>query len=342
MVKASRPRIALVTSGFGPRFGGIGVVAKGIPRALAADAEITIWRHRPNWPSPFRGIALLLRALAGSIRRPDFIIFTHIDLARLMLVSPLVRNVPYAVLIYGVEVWRPLDPQRRRVLERAAAVISISEFTVKKARETNPWLPETRVVWLGTDTHNDQTRQVTPIVLMLGRMASTERYKGHDKLIDAWPRVVAAVPGAQAVIIGDGDDRARLEKRAHRIPSITFAGFLSDERVQTLLRSSAALVSISSGEGFGLAALEAAAAGTPVIALKGTVTEELFPGGCGHVLLESLDADALAKALVSLLISSDRAQTIGSAGMRRVREMFTIEHFCQRLRTVLMPLLSAQ
>jgi hypothetical protein len=46
--------------------------------------------------------------------------------------------------------------------------------------------------------------------------------------------------------------------------------------------------------------------------------------------------------LVSLLISSDRAQTIGSAGMRRVREMFTIEHFCQRLRTVLMPLLSAQ
>jgi phosphatidyl-myo-inositol dimannoside synthase len=334
------PHMALVTSGFGTGLGGIGVVAAGIADALARDANITIWRHRPNWNRSARALALIVRALVGSFRPPDFILFTHIDLARLMLVLPLLRKVPYAVLIYGVEVWKPLDRRRRTSLERAAAIVAISEHTVRKAREANPWLPQAKVVWVGAAEREVPVRQqARAIVLILGRMASSERYKGHDALIDAWPRVLVAVPDARLVVGGYGDDRARLEARAAGSASITFTGFLSDEDRERLLRSSAVLVSISTSEGFGLAALEAAASGLPVIGLKGTVTEELFPDGSGHVLLDSTEPQELAGALIGLLTDEGRARAIGDAGRCRMREVFTTEQFNQRIRGAITPLI---
>jgi len=333
------PRMALVTSGFGPGLGGVGVVSAGIADALAQDVNLTVWRHRPDWPRWSRALAFMLRALAGSFRPPDFIVFTHVDLARATMVLPFLRDVPYAVLIYGVEVWRPLDRWRRASLERAAAILSISDFTVQKARDANPWLPDARVVWLGAEERNVHAREPTTLtVLMLGRMSSTERYKGHDAVIDAWPRVLAVVPDARLIIAGDGDDRVRLEARATGIPSITFTGFLSDEGRERLLVSSAVLVSISTGEGFGLAALEAAAAGVPVVGLKGTVAEELFPDGCGHVLLDSTEPQPLADALVGLLTDPGLARAIGEAGRRRMRNVFTIGHFNQRIRAAIAPL----
>ena len=46
------------------------------------------------------------------------------------------------------------------------------------------------------------------------RLASTERYKGHDELIAAWPQVVTAVPEAELLIVGGGDDDQRLKSVA--------------------------------------------------------------------------------------------------------------------------------
>jgi phosphatidyl-myo-inositol dimannoside synthase len=336
-----RPRMALVTSGLGPQFGGIGVVSADIADAFAADTDITIWRHHPDWPAHIRSVAFLARALAGVVHPPDFLLFTHVDLARVMAVLPFMKEVPYGVLVYGVEVWRPLDRLRRECLLGASAVLSISEYTVTKAREANPWLPDVKVVWLGAAERKATARkETTPTVLVLGRMASSERYKGHDAVIDAWSQVLASVPNARLVIAGGGDDRERLERKAAGTPSIRFTGFLSDEERDRLLGSSTVLVSISTGEGFGLAAVEAAFWGTPVVALKGTVTEELFPNGCGHVLLDSAEPRGLASALVGLLSDAERARAIGAAGLRRVREAFTIDKFHQRLRAAV-PLLSS-
>jgi phosphatidylinositol alpha-1,6-mannosyltransferase len=332
------PSIALVTSGLGPRFGGVGVVAAAVADALGSDAKIVIWRHRSNWPRWARPLTLMLRALVAFFRPPDFILFTHIDLARTTLALPLLGNVPYAVLIYGVEVWVPLDRWRRNSLEGAAVILSISDYTVKKAREVNAWLPAATVVWLGAAEREVLLPQKTaPIVLILGRMASSERYKGHDAVIEAWPRVLAVVPDARLIIIGDGDDRSRLEARAAGLLSVTFTGFLANEAREGLLLSSAALVSISTGEGFGLAALEAAAIGLPVVGLRGTVTEELFPDGSGHVLLDSSEPQPLAEALIRLLTDSHHARAIGEAGMRRMREVFTTDHFNQRIHGAITP-----
>src|SRR5262249_15572475 len=114
-------------------------------------------------------------------------------------------------------------------------------------------------------------------------------------------------------------------------------GFLSDEALEDLLRSTAVFAWISTGEGFGLAAVEAASRGIPVVALKGTVTEELFPDGCGHVLLDSAERRSLADAIIGLLTDAGRAREIGKAGMQRCRDVFTMEQFHARLRGALVP-----
>jgi phosphatidylinositol alpha-1,6-mannosyltransferase len=283
----------------------------------------------------------VLRAAVGSFRRPDCILFTHIDLARLPVVLPHLRAIPYAVWIYGTEVWRPLDRWRRSALEHAAAVITISNFTMKKAREVNPWLPDAQVVWLGTEEALPVAGERAPTVLILGRMASVDRYKGHDVLIDIWPQVQAAVPSARLMVVGDGDDRARLEARAAGSRAIVFTGFVSDDERRRLLRSCAVLASISTGEGFGLAALEAAAAGMPVVALRGTVAEELFPDGNGHVFLDTAEPHALAQALISLLTNQALSHGLGESGRRRMREAFGVAQFNQRIRSALAPLTKA-
>lgn len=331
--------MALVTSGLGPSYGGVGVVAHAIAAALESEFDVTVWRHHPNWPSPMRQVGFVVTALGGYLRKPDGILFTHLDLARVATLLPSKARIPYGVFIYGVEVWGQLDRRRRVALENATSIFSISEFTVRKARAANPWLPEPRILWLGAaSVATAPVAAKRPIVVMLGRMVRAEGYKGHDALIAAWPRVLASVPAAELVIVGDGDDRRRLEAKASPWQSVRFTGFLPDVDLQELLQSCAVLVSISTAEGFGLAAVEAAGYGVPVIALRGTVTEELFPGGCGHVLLDSTEESPLADALIGLLTDTERAGGIGRDGLRRVRESFTMDQFHGRLRAAVQPL----
>ena len=57
-------------------------------------------------------------------------------------------------------------------------------------------------------------------VLIVGRMMQAERYKGHDQLIQAWPAITREVPDAQLIVVGQGDDVARLKRACARAGSL--------------------------------------------------------------------------------------------------------------------------
>jgi len=309
-------------------------VSASICRALAPASHLEVWRHNSRWLNGLRQLGLLYRAVLGSFNPPGLIIYTHVDLARVSLL-PRLRTVPYAVLIYGVESWRPFDPIRRRAIEGAALTIAISSYSARRAMEANPWLPEPRVVWLGVEVPSLEFTAETKNVVLVGRMARVERYKGHDAVIQAWPLILDRVPSATLTVIGDGDDRERLEQLAEGIHGVHFAGFVTDAERIRLVRSAAALLNLSRGEGFGLAAVEAASLGTPIVALSNTVTEELFPSGVGHILLQEEDPNAVSDAVVYLIENDQERRRIGSEGKRRVDEMFTQSHFASRFRAAL-------
>lgn len=102
-----------------------------------------------------------------------------------------------------------------------------------------------------------------------------------------------ALAGLPAVVVGDGPERARLQRD---FPDVRFAGRVSDPDLAQLYAGARAVV-VPSFEEFGIVAVEAQASGTPVVApFHGGAAETVVPGTTG-VLLESVRPAAIAEAL---------------------------------------------
>jgi hypothetical protein len=78
--------------------------------------------------------------------------------------------------------------RRREALLGANLLLVNSAMTKTEARVFNPWLPKVEVTWLGVERQNEiaDVGSNPPVGLIIGRMADSERRKGHDAVIDAW------------------------------------------------------------------------------------------------------------------------------------------------------------
>jgi phosphatidylinositol alpha-1,6-mannosyltransferase len=288
---------------------------------------------------------IVWRVGRGSLRHPDLVIYDHVHLAVLHSVIPTLRGIPYVVFLHGVEVWEPLSGRRRDALMRADLLLTNSATTEAEARKINPWLPTVKVIWLGVSKQKNTANvgASAPVAIMVGRMVGSERYKGHDEVLDAWPIIQAAVPNARLVMVGKGNDAERLRRRieTENLRGIDFCGRLTDSERDALYRKCRLLLLPSKGEGFGLAVVEAASFGLPVLGLAGTVTEELFPNGTGAVLAKKLDRASIAEAAITVLADVGYATKLGHAARARVESVFLEEHFAERFRGALSPLLYA-
>ena len=292
-----------------------------------------------------RGLALAAwrRQLAG---RPA-LVFDLLGPARVQAWLPGPLRAPYLVPLYGIEVWRPLGWQRRRALAHATVRLAISRYTVERALPFCPDLGHARVLALALEERPPDgavdldliSYLGTGFLLIVGRMAATERYKGHDQVLEVLPRV----PGARLVVAGDGDDRPRLESRAADLGverRVTFTGFVSEATLAELYRRAAVFVMPSLGEGFGLVYLEAMRAGKPCVAARGSAAEEVVADRATGFLVDRDDPEELASVLDRLLASPHLARRMGEAGRTRWRERFSLEKFQAGVRPMLDELIS--
>ncbi|MFN2115805.1 MAG: glycosyltransferase family 4 protein [Anaerolineae bacterium] len=217
----------------------------------------------------------------------------------------------------------------RRHLQRIDGRVAIS----RRALETfEPYVPgDCRVIPCGVDIerfnpHVDPlpppaprpSGGPAPTVLFVGRL---DRRKGLSTLIDAMPRVVAAVPGSRLVVVGDGPQRARTE---HRVADLGLGGRVAFEGhvgAADLPRYYAGADVYCSpalgGEALGIVLLEAMASGTPVVASDIPGYDEAARRDIDALLRPPGDVAALADALVAVLRDDALRARLAASGSAR-------------------------
>jgi glycosyltransferase involved in cell wall biosynthesis len=145
-----------------------------------------------------------------------------------------------------------------------------------------------------------QTRDGPARLGVVGRLIPE---KGLDLLLAAMPRIVAARP-VVLTVVGDGPERAALERKALGLP-VVFAGYISTQsEIASFLRSIDVFVMPSRCEGLPNALLEALACGIPVVA---TDVPGMAEAAAGNAILVPPDAPAaLADAVCRAIESSAR------------------------------------
>lgn len=271
------------------------------------------------------------------------LLFDHLGPARSQAVVPGALRSRYALFLLGWEVWRELTWDRRRAIQGAAVRLAISTFTRDRAREFFPRLGTTDVLPLALEQRlpaGDVDRELVgrlgrDFLLIVARMVADERYKGHDQLLAALPKVHAACPGARLVVVGDGDDRLRLARAVATqglAAYVQFAGFVSEATLRELYDRSAALVLPSPNEGFGLVYLEAMRAGKPCLALRGSAAAEIVEDEVTGLLIDYGNEDQLVSALMRLVSDAEMRSRLGEAGRERWATKFTFDVFRDGLR----------
>lgn len=248
------------------------------------------------------------------------------------------RRVPYVVrplgtlARYGMQQhsllkqlsWLMLE---RRILRHAAAVHFTSEAEREEAERLGRW--RSVVVPLGVMTPAQVHRPVAdpehPVYLFLSRIHPKKRI---ELLLQAFWLVRESVPGAALVIAGAGagDHVRTLEKLAADLgiaPHVRWAGHVTGPARTELLEQANAFVLPSVNENFGLAPVEALAAGVPVV---------LTPGVAIHREVEAYEAGIIADDTVAALADAllrirdpHVQQAMSERAARLARERFSIE-----------------
>lgn len=273
--------------------------------------------------------------------------FYYIELGQALpfgLIALLFRyafGVPYLVWAYGNDILRPqkypfLRGLLRLVLIKADAIIAISQNTKQEIvrlglkpekviiihpavnpERFHPQIDGSQVV---TRHHLQEKRVILTVARLVER-------KGIDVVIRAMPRMLEAVPGAVYLIIGTGPYQEKLERLARESGlegRVIFAGHIPDEELpyyygacDVFVLVSRTLADREEMEGFGIVYLEAGACGKPVIGGRGGGTSEAIEDGVTGLLVDPLDVNEVANAIVRVLEDEELAKRLGENGRER-------------------------
>jgi phosphatidylinositol alpha-1,6-mannosyltransferase len=372
------PKVLVLTNDFPPRPGGIQffvhalamrlppenvvVYAPAWEGAARFDAELPfpVVRHPTSLMLPVPSVA----RRAGSILAAegcDTVLFGAA--APLGLLAPGLRKAGaqrLVALTHGHEAgWAALPAARallRRIGDSVDTVTYLGEYTrVRLSRALSP-AAAARMTRLtpGVDTsefHPGAGGQAIreqwglgrrPVVVCVSRMVPR---KGQDTLIHAWPLVLATMPDATLLLVGDGPYRDRLERMARHLGvdgSVVFAGAPSRAELPAYFDAGDVFAMPCRTrrrgldvEGLGMVFLEAAATGLPVVGGdSGNSADAIRDGETGYVVPGVSVAD-LADRLNRLLSDPCAAKAMGDKGMAWVHREWRWEIIAQRFAEIL-------
>ncbi|MEP6692274.1 MAG: glycosyltransferase family 4 protein [Gemmatimonadaceae bacterium] len=229
-------------------------------------------------------------------------------------------SAPMAAMVWSAE--RPIPLVYRNVPFEAISESTADDLAARGVRRDR-----VRVIYPGVESNRytplAAARAPQPLFAYIGRL---KRYKGVDVVLRAFA-ALATTPEATLEIAGIGDHRPALEALAASLDlgrRVRFLGFITEEEKLALLRRAWALAFASPKEGWGMTNLEAAAAGTPVIASNSPGLRESVRDGETGYLVPHGDVAAMTAAMAKIAGSPALVAALGLAG-RRFAGRFTWE-----------------
>lgn len=352
--------LMLLTDGFGG-LGGIAKFNRDFLQSLDACELVERVHALPRLvPQPFeeaipetvvydrkaaRGWLAFLRCLASHTwrdERIDLVVCGHLHLLPAAWLVARLRGARLALIIHGVEAWTPSQKfVANWLVRRVDAVIAVSRYSAEQfSRWSKVPIERTFVLpnCVDLDTFQPQPRdpalleryglKSNQVILTVGRTASQERYKGFDEVIELMPRLLKQFPDLKYLIVGEGDDRPRLEAKAASYGvanHVIFTGQIPECEKVAHYNLADAFVMPSTGEGFGIVLIEAAACGVPVIGSRADGSREALRDGLLGRLIDPRKPDELIEAVTAVLNHpSPRARTNGI-------DMFSAQNFRARV-----------
>jgi glycosyltransferase involved in cell wall biosynthesis len=262
------------------------------PLAESLDADIVIddlnkIPFYSTWHTKRPVLAILMHLFRGSIFRETL--------------------PPMAAYVWMAETMIPLAYKRCRF-----AVLSASsrQDTVRVGIDSD----RIAVIPPGTDVGRfspDPAVPREPLVLHVGRL---KRYKATGHLLQAARRLKERGVKFTVVVVGDGDDRPRLEGLTAKFglgEQVRFTGFIPEAEKVNWYRRAAVLAENSAKEGWGLIVMEANACGTPVVVANSPGLRDSSKDGVNGLMYEYGDVPALAEKLERLLSDESLRSRLG-------------------------------
>ncbi|MEO7822253.1 MAG: glycosyltransferase, partial [Gemmatimonadaceae bacterium] len=242
-------------------------------------------------------------------------------------------HVPVVTTLHGTDVRLARSvgvakPLFTHVLKHSAAVTTVSRWLQEETESIAPGNePIVAPMPVATDLFSPGGKRDARRLLFVGRLSV-------QKGIEALLRAVAAMKIASELdVVGDGPDRAALEKLAGELgiaARIRWHGQLSQPELPAMYRKAAAVVVPSVDEGLGLVAVEALLCEAPVVAFDSGGLRDVIRHEKTGLLVAPGDPVALARALDDLLAREGRGADLGRAGRIYALSTFAPESAARR------------
>ncbi len=235
------------------------------------------------------------------------------------------------------------------VYRHARAVIANSSFTVNLLKNIGVRSENIHLIHPGVDTDHFRpdldvsslrekfNLQDKKIVITISRL---QERKGQDYVIRAMSLVLKEVPNAHYIIVGDGEERERLEglvKDQSLEPYVSFVGCVSEEELPYYYNLADVFIlanritSTDDVEGFGMVFIEANACEKPVIGGRtGGAIDAIIEGKTG-LFVDPKDEKDIAEKIIYLLKENNKAAELGRNGRKRAVRDFQWDSIASRI-----------
>jgi glycosyltransferase involved in cell wall biosynthesis len=242
------------------------------------------------------------------------------------------RTVPIVRTFHNLRSVRSGRPERW-LYRRTEVLFADSRQIEARCRA----LGSSRVVWtpgtadlprFGADADGAAIREEfelgeAPVVVSVSRLAAN---RGHELLLAAFRILRDTLPAARLLLVGKGETRARLEQTVAEMGlggQVIFTGYRDRDLPAVLAAADCFALMAAGSDDSCRAALEAMAAGRPVVARRvGALPETIVHGETG-LLVDADRPEAVARALAAVLRDRGRADAMGRAGRERAVTEFS-------------------